>query len=414
VQFSKFTNNLSIALSSIRANKWRAFITITIIAIGIAALISMLTAVEAMKTALVSSLGDIGSNKITITQQSNSSVSFGRRGRKNSTQNPEITYYEASLFKKNLKENAVVSYNFNVSGDAICKTALAETNPKTNITSVDENYLPISSLKIIEGRNFTNTEVEKGNAVAIIGAKLSSDLFVGSPIGKTISIENVEFKVVGIVKSPGTLFGNDNDDDVWVPFETAKSKFNVSNPVITIEINVNDVESIDKVKANAEGEFRSIRRLRVGEVNNFGIEKSDATTKVLVENLSVLTLVAIFIGMITLLGAAVALTNIMLVSVTERTKEIGIRKSLGATKKNIRSQFLIEAITICIIGGLIGVVLGLLLGNIVAILTDVGFIMPWFWVIVGLILCYLTGVFSGIFPANKAAKLDPIESLRYE
>ena len=187
-----------------------------------------------------------------------------------------------------------------------------------------------------------------------------------------------------------------------------------SNNSIAISVMAANNYEIESNIGSAIGKFRSIRRLKPKEQQNFDVTKSDSLAKSLMDNLKYVTSAATLIGFITLLGAAIALMNIMLVSVTERTKEIGTRKAIGATSKTIRQQFLMEAIVICQIGGILGIVLGILIGNITSYTMSTDFIIPWIWLISGVVLCLLVGLVSGIYPAIKASKLDPIEALRYE
>ena len=199
-----------------------------------------------------------------------------------------------------------------------------------------------------------------------------------------------------------------------LPVSNVRQYFSRPNMSFKIEIMANDASQVEAAVSEATGTFRLVRRLRAGDENNFNIVKSDNLSKMLIENLSSVTIIANAIGFITLFGAAIGLMNIMLVAVAERTREIGIRKATGATRKAIRDQFLLESVMIGLIGGACGVVLGILVGNILSMVLNSGFVVPWDWITISIVLCFLVGLFSGLMPALKASKLDPIESLRYE
>ncbi|MDR4988735.1 MAG: FtsX-like permease family protein, partial [Bacteroidales bacterium] len=245
---------------------------------------------------------------------------------------------------------------------------------------------------------------------------VANTLFPGDtdPLGEIVSIANRRYQVIGVLKRQGAGLGFSEDLNCIIPYMTVRQDFSRPNMNYTIDVSTFDIETLDEAIAEATGLFRIIRGSRLGEPNSFDIAKSDNIAQALIENIRFITLAATIIGLITLVGAAIGLMNIMLVSVTERTQEIGIRKALGATRKVIKQQFLSEAIVICQIGGLVGIVLGILAGNGISVLIGNKFIVPWVWVISGVVLCFIVGVIAGYYPAAKASRLDPIESLRYE
>jgi putative ABC transport system permease protein len=266
-----------------------------------------------------------------------------------------------------------------------------------------------------EGRNFTEGEVISGANIVLIGHKLKSDLFgVADPIGKHISVAGRKYTIIGSLAEKGSSFGGNQDNIVIIPLQAAQSAFPAKQEAYDLSVQTFHVLDLDQAIAEAIGLMRSIRKLPLGVEDDFEIVTNDAMVGTLKENISQIASFALIIGFITLLGAAVALTNIMLVSVTERTREIGVRKAMGATTINIRNQFLTEAIVICQMGGLLGILLGILLGNVVSSFMGSGFVVPWGWVIFGVLLCFAVGVLAGLYPALKAAKQDPIDALRYE
>ena len=220
--------------------------------------------------------------------------------------------------------------------------------------------------------------------------------------------------MIGVFAEKGSSVGFGGDKVCVVPLLKAKQIMTISKPSYTISVMANDPLQMESAIGEATGVFRNIRTLSAADDNNFEISKSDAIAQTLVDNLKFVRIGGITIGAITLIGAAIALMNIMIVSVTERTREIGIRKAIGATPQIIRRQFLIEATVICLMGGITGVFLGILIGNLLSMIMGGAFIMPWAWTFLGLSLCIAVGLISGLYPAIKASKLDPVESLRYE
>jgi putative ABC transport system permease protein len=327
-----------------------------------------------------------------------------------------ISFKQAMDFKEKFSFPSTTSIFVFATFNATLKYKSHKTNPNVRAMGTDENYIITSGDEINMGRVFTTDEVNYGNSVCILGSEIVKDLFKDKedPIGQVISIGPGKYRVVGVLKEKGSSMGFSGDRSCYIPITNSRSYF--SRPSMSFSINVmaKKQEMLEPCIGEATGLFRTIRRDPAGSENTFEITKSDNIAKMLIENIKYVTLAATIIGFITLIGAAIGLMNIMLVSVTERTREIGIRKAIGATKRVIRNQFLVEAIVIGQLGGLLGIVLGIMIGNVISLLIGSAFIVPWEWILTGVILCFIVALASGIIPAQKAANLDPIESLRYE
>jgi putative ABC transport system permease protein len=406
-----FFENIRIGLGSVRSHLLRSVLTMLIIAFGITALVGILTAIDAIRFSLTSEFSRMGANTFSIRQQE-----MFARGGERVVDAPPITYREAEEFRNRFGYGSVVSVIAFGNQLFTVKYENRKTNPNISMLGCDENYLVISGYTLDRGRSFSVTEVQFGSNVAIIGSVLADRLFQGvvDPVGKTILVGSVRYKVVGVLLSRGSSMGFSNDNNVFVPVNNLRRMITGQAPSFQINVKASDAASMDATVAEATSLFRKVRRLDPREPVNFSVESSDNLVQMLIDNISTITLAATIIGLITLLGAAIGLMNIMLVSVTERTREIGIRKAMGATRIIIRNQFLTEAVVIGILGGLIGIIGGVLVGNITTMITGGNFIIPWGWMLMGVILCVLVGLVSGLYPASRASKLDPIESLRYE
>lgn len=406
--------NIKLAFGAIRMNLLRAVLTIFIIGFGIMSLISMLTAVDGIKSSLYSNFSQVGSNTFNVSYEDPLAGMRGE-GRWQRRQLVPITYSQARAFQQRYNFPAQVSLSFVAAEDETVQFRDTRTSPKIKVTGVDENYMASSGLQIADGRNFTQQEVQTGKPAVIVGSKLAEDLFGSQDgMGERIKVGSTYYTVIGILKERGNSLGGSPDDGVLMPLITAQNLVSATDLSYDIAVTVTDVNRLDEGIYEATGVLRAIRRLDLTQDDNFYISKSDSLVNALAENISYLTIFAFVVGLITLIGAAVGLTNIMLVSVKERTREIGVRKAMGATTKNIRNQFLLESITICLTGGLFGIVAGLIFGNVIAKYFEGDFVIPWQWIIFGVILCVITGLLSGLGPAVRAARLDPVESLRHE
>lgn len=406
--------NFKVALQSISSNRLRTFLTALIIAIGITALVGILTSIDAMQSSLTESFSAMGSNSFSIRNRG-LNIRIGNQGTRPKNY-PNITYQDASAFKSEFTFPALVSVTVGVTGGATVKYMSEKTNPNIGISGSDENYLQSSGLTLSSGRNFSDRELELGSNVALIGSAISESLFKNNedPTNKVITVGGMRFTVIGVLASKGSSAAFGGDKTVVIPLEKARSLIPATRPSYVITVMGTMPNMVEATIGEATATFRKIRKLNPSDETNFEITKSDAIVQALMENLKYVTMGAIVIGLITLIGASIGLMNIMLVSVTERTREIGLRKAIGANPSIIRQQFLTEAIVICLLGGFGGILLGLIIGNGVAILLGASFIIPWLWMALGIVVCVLVGIISGYYPASKASQLDPVEALRYE
>lgn len=411
---SSVRENISIALDSIKANKLRAVITMLIISIGIMALVGILSAIDAIKNGINNNFTDMGANTFTI-RNAESNIRVGKKGRKSKVYRT-ITFNEAMRFKSNFTYDVVTSVSTMASFSARLKYADKKTNPNIQVIGGDENYLATAGYDLDKGRNFNANEVLGGTHTTIIGKDVETVLFgpKGKAIDKFIKVGAARYKVIGVLASKGNSSGFGGDKIVIIPIINARQYYGNKDMSFTINVLAKNAFQVDALLHEAKGEFRKIRKIPVTAEDDFDVVKADNLANMLISSLSKITAGATVIGLITLLGAAIGLMNIMLVSVTERTREIGVRKALGATKLVIRNQFLIESVVICVLGGLIGILLGIVIGNFISLALDTGFFIPWFWIITGVIICIVVGLISGYLPARRASELDPIESLRFE
>lgn len=406
--------NMKEGLRSIKANMLRSVLTALIVAIGITSLVGILTAIDGIEYSVNESLSSLGVNTFEVYSKWNRGTN--QDGVREKTYE-RLNLQEAQRFIDQYPVQASISLQARLTNLAEVKYGSVKTNPNVDIRGVNDEYVAIKGLNIQEGRNFSRFEIQNGSKVAVIGYKLAKALYGDEPkpVNTEISFKGVQFKVIGLLKEKGDFSDNNYDNMVIIPILVANQMAAGQPLSYRLTVGITDMNQVDYAMGEATGLMRKIRNDRIGDPNSFEIEKSESLAEEMESITSGLRWGGFGVGFITLLGASIALMNIMLVSVTERTREVGVRKALGATPLRIRQQFVIEAIVVCLLGGVGGVLLGILIGNVIARFMGItAFVLPWFWMLVGMIICVVVGLLSGYYPAHKASKLDPIESLRFE
>jgi len=410
--FSLFLENVRIALDSIRGQLLRTILTVVIIAIGIWALVGILSAVAALENTISANFASMGANTFSIQR-----YEFDVQSSSEQTKiNPIISYNDVRGFMSTYDfPNTKTALSFRATGGAEVKYGSEKTDPEVQVYGVNEHYLDNTGTKVDTGRDFTFFDIQNNSNVCIIGSDFLKQLFRDEdPIDKIISIRGVRFRIIGVLESKGSTFGNNQDLRVLIPVQVARSIYTAPNINYNISVFVQDKEMFDVAQDEAIIAFRRVRNLNPIEENNFGIQRSDDLIGRITSITGYLETAAWIISIITILGSSIALMNIMLVSVTERTREIGVRKALGAKRRTISTQFFIETIVIGQFGSILGIILGILTGIIFAWAFEFQFTLPWSAMIWATIITFLVAVIAGSYPATKAARLDPVESLRYE
>lgn len=422
-------DTFALSWRNISGNKLRTGITVAIIAFGIMALIGIITSIQAASASLTTSFSTMGANSFSVRfkernvrigggrQRENTKLRKSALKEKKSNMGKVITYDEAKAFKDRYNFPARVGLALNGPRGIVVNNDRKKTNPDVFILGGDENYLELNGYKIAYGRNLTPTEVESGQSICLLGSGVAQKLYPENSekaIDKVVSVDHIPYRVIGVLEEKSSSAFFNTSRIVITSYNNIRRLYANQTSSFNVGVMVNDIKMMDAAIGEAKGTFRPVRKLDVKEEDNFYIDKSDSIAESLITNLGFLEKGTIGIAFITLIGAAIGLMNIMLVAVNERTKEIGLVKALGGTKRDIRFQFLGESILISLIGAVVGIILGILLGNGVAVLVKSGVVIPWGWVVAGIFVCSMVGLAAGLYPAHKASKLDPIVALRYE
>ena len=422
----KLSDVLSLAFRTVRSNKLRTGITVAIIAFGIMALVGIITAIEAMSQKFTESFSTMGADGFTIRYKERnirignggSDVKLSRKGakkQKQSSLDKPISEEEAEQFVAHYEFPSVVGLSCFADRNTIVSHQSRKTSPNVFMFGADENYLHLNGFTIHAGRNFTRQEVLSGQNLCLLGNDVAAKLFKVNPVlavNNMVRINDVPYRVIGVLASRGSSFGFSRDNITIMGYKNVRKQFGKN--AYTIGIKAEQLNQVENAMGEAEIVFRAVRKLNITEENNFVVERSNSVAEKAMDVLGYLTGGIIIIGFITLIGSSIGLMNIMLVSVTERTKEVGLIKAIGGKSKTVRRQFLSEAVMISVMGAIFGIILGVLVGNLFSMVLDTGFVVPWRWVMYGIGICTIVGLLAGLYPALKAGKLNPIEALRYE
>ena len=427
----QFADIFSLAFRTIRGNKLRTGLTVSIIAFGIMALIGIITAIQAMNQKLTESFSTMGANGFTIRYKqrnirfgqgggnNNSEMKISQKGqRKERTSNldKKITIKQAELFVDSFQFPATIGIGISGGRNSIISYETRKTSPNIFLLGGDENYLALNGFAVEVGRNFNRLDIQSGRNVCLLGYDVANKLFkqgLQGSVNKIVRINSIPYRVLGVLESRGSSFGFSRDNVVLTSYTNMERNFNTGGSY-NIAIQATDINQVPAAMGEAEGLFRSIRRLSTTEQSNFVLDRADSVAEKAMNSLGFLTISATVIGLITLIGAAIGLMNIMLVSVSERTREVGLIKAIGGKRRAVSRQFLLEAIIISILGAFFGIILGVAVGNLFSYVLKTGFVVPWNWVFYGIVICTGVGLAAGFYPARKAGKLNPIEALRYE
>ncbi|HLF47594.1 MAG TPA: ABC transporter permease [Chitinophagaceae bacterium] len=423
----RFRDIFSLSFRSIRSNKLRTGLTVAIIALGIMALVLVYTAIKAINQKFTDSFSTMGANGFTIRYKQRN-IQFGndnnelkkeKKGNKKvkkSNIGKPITIDQAELFKKTYKFPASTSLSVFSTRNALVSYKTKKTSPNVLLFGGDDNYVILNGFKIKYGRNLNTADIESARYVCLLGYDVASKLFNERPetaLNAIIRVQNIPYRVIGVLDSRGSSFGMSWDNRVLTTYTNIQRQFNNRTSYV-MAVMTEDLKKVDVAMGEAEATFRSVRKLAITEESNFVLDRNDSVAEKAMKSIGFITISATVIGLITLIGAAIGLMNIMLVAVTERTKEVGLIKAIGGKSKTVRYQFLLEATIISVLGAVFGIILGIILGNVVSLLINTGFVVPWNWVFLGIAICTIVGLLAGLYPALKAGKLNPIEALRYE
>ncbi len=406
------SESIVLALDSVGKNKLRAVLTLLSISIGVFAIIGVGTLVSSIDNAVSGELSSLGESTFIIKRTP--SIQMGNTWRKY-RKRKAISYSVYKEFRKQMTTTNLISAESYSGGNTI-KAGNLSTDPDVSLTGADENYFGNNNVIVEEGRAFSVDDISFNRNVAVVGNDVVVKIFPNeNPIGKKIAIKNQSFTIIGILEIKGAVLGQSQDNQVILPIsQFLKYYANWWEESVTISVKAFSKEQLEATVDEAIGVMRTIRKAKPWEENSFEIETNESIAEQFGSFIGFLSIFGSICGGIALIAAGVGIMNIMLVSVKERTREIGIRKAIGAKRRWVLTQFIIETITLCQLGGLIGIILGVIAGNVLGKMLGMSIVFPITWIVLSIVICTLLGIFFGAYPAWKAAKLDPIDALRYE
>ena len=409
---AEIKESFRMAMSALTAHRLRSALTLLGVLIGVFSIIVVMTAMRVLQRKIESELSQLGTDTFQVQRVPAIQVE-GPGGWEKYRRRKRLTYEQALK----LQEQATLARHVGVEGWMVSDQAISrydKTNPNVELAGVTPDTFPTKNWIVQEGRGLQQPDIDSARNVCVLGHALAEKLFPrGSPLGEAIKFQGIDYAIVGVLEPRGSTFGGNQDNFLAIPITTALNRYGKERN-ISILVQARSQELFDDTIEQVRGALRTLRKVPPGEPDDFAVFSNDSLiTQFRSITLAVRLGVAI-VSSIALLAAGIGIMNIMLVSVTERTREIGIRRAIGAKKRNILTQFILEAIVLCEVGGLLGVVLGIAGGNLAALALKVPPVIPLDWVAIGLFLCSLVGILFGTYPAYKAANLDPIQSLRYE
>jgi putative ABC transport system permease protein len=411
-----FGEIIAMALNSLGANKLRSALTMIGITIGVFSVISVMTAIGALQSSIENGISFLGSNifqfaKYPANMSASGNVKKKYENRRNITYRQALHYYK--LMEGSAREICLKSFAYEVKGQAVYSGV--KTTPSLLVVGANRSFLTANAYTLGYGRNINDEDVDLARSVIVVGKMIEKRLFPHeTPIGKVIRVSGHTFTVIGVLTEKGTAFGQSQDDLCIMPITRFFEDFGEAKRTVNIATQAFSVETYNRTLDKAVGAMRIARGLRANQENDFEIYSNDSLKSAFISIAGVVRIGAFVISFIALVAAGIGIMNIMLVSVTERTKEIGVRKSIGARSRDILHQFLTEAVFISEAGGVVGIILGVIGGDLLAAWLKVDLIFPFGWAFAGLVVCSAIGIGFGLYPAYRAAALDPIEALRYE
>ncbi len=410
---SEIRESFAIAVDSIRAHKLRSGLTLLGVLVGVFSIVVVMTALRVLQSNIESSLSQLGANTFAVQRFPAVRVEHDPGAEERYLRREPFRFWMAQA----LEERATLARSIGMEctvWSGVARSGSRETNPNTRLVGVNPGAFDTHSWVVEEGRAINPVDLEYTRHVCVIGHSVARRLFPhGGAVGRRVTAAGVRYLVVGVTEEKGRLFGQDQDAFILIPITTLLNRFG-RDQSLGIQVQAWSRETYDDTVEQTRGILRAIRKVPPGEPDDFEIVSNDSIIRQFRSLTQAVRTGAALISSIALVAAGIGIMNIMLVSVTERTREIGIRRAIGAKKRNILVQFVMEAVALCQIGGFAGVLLGILAGNLAAVFFEVPPVIPWDWVVIGLIVCSAVGLVFGTYPAWKAANLDPIESLRYE